>query len=247
MVGHGTLYFHHHVLHRDISQSNILLVPIDNKVQDRYGFLIDLDYAADVVPDTLVCDSTGAPHRTGTLPFMAIDILRGEHSSHLYHYDVESFLYVLIWSCIYDGDQKGYNPPTDAPDYNDRIRAARCLTIAIRVTSDAFLDPLVQWRKGLPRQIATYKHLMMMTQFDAILRHLRPGYNHKAIVQLLSKMRSLIFCAPSFTRPIERMEAGWSVESRKLDEIALYDGVKKAMEDAIAQLEIEEEHDQKQR
>lgn len=194
-----------------------------------------------------MCESTGVPHRTGTLPFMAIDILRGEHSSHLYHYDVESFLYVLIWSCIYDGDQKGYNPPTDAPDYNDRIRAARCLTIAIRVTSNAFLDPLVQWRKGLPRQIATYKHLMMMTQFDAILRHLRPGYNHKAIVQLLSKMRSLIFCAPSFTRPIERMEAGWSVESRKLDEIALYDGVKKAMEDAIAQLEIEEEHDQKQR
>lgn len=178
---------------------------------------------------------------------MAIDILRGEHSSHLYHYDVESFLYVLIWSCIYDSNQKGYNPPTDAPDYNDRIRAARCLTITIRVTSNAFLDPLVQWRKGLPRQIANFKHLMMMTQFDAILRHLRPGYNHKAIVQLLSKMRSLIFCAPSFTRPIERMEAGWSVESRKFDEIALHDGVKKAMEDAIAQLEIEEEHDQKQR
>lgn len=38
--------------------------------------MIDLDYAADVVPDTLVCKSTGAPHRTGTLSFIAIDILR---------------------------------------------------------------------------------------------------------------------------------------------------------------------------
>ena len=125
LVGHGTLYFHHHVLHRDISQSNILLVPIDDKIQDRYGFLIDLDYAVDVAADTLVCKSTGAPHRTGTLPYMAIDFLHGDHGSHLYHYDVESFLYVLIWSCIYDGDQKGYLPPTDAPDYSDRIWVLR--------------------------------------------------------------------------------------------------------------------------
>lgn len=58
-------------------------------------------------------------------------------------------------------------------------------------------------------------------------------------------MRSLIFCTPSFIRPFKRMKVGEKVESRKLDEIALYDGVKKAMEDAIAQLEIEEEHDQK--
>ena len=33
------------------------------------------------------------------------------------------------------------------------------------------------------------------------------------------------------------MKVGWKAESRKLDEIALYDGVRKAMEDAIAQLE----------
>ena len=86
VAGHGTLYFHHHVLHQDISQSNILLVPINDKSQDRYGFLIDLDYAADVVADSLECMSTGAPHRTGTLPYMAIDILNGDHGSHLYHY-----------------------------------------------------------------------------------------------------------------------------------------------------------------
>ena len=64
-------------------------------------------------------------------------------------------------------------------------------------------------------------------------------------MQLLLKMRLLIFCAPSFTWPIERMETGWSIESRKFDKIALYDGVKKTIEDAIAQLKIEEKHDQK--
>lgn len=86
--------------------------------------------------------------RTGTLTFMAIDIFNGNHGLHLYHYDIEFFLYVLIWSCIYDGDQKGYNPPTDVPDYNDRIRAADRLTDEINVTSDALLNPLIRWRKG---------------------------------------------------------------------------------------------------
>lgn len=207
--------------------------------------MIDLDYAADVAADTLVCKSTGAPHRTGTLPYMAIDILSGNHGSHLYHYDVESFLYVLIWSCIYDCDQRGYIPPTNAPDYRDRIMAAKTLTAAHQVpTHDALLDPLVQWRKGSLGQIAINKHHMVDIQFDAILQQLRPGYNHKAIEQLLLKMRLLIFCAPNFVRPFQRMKVGWKVESRKLDEIALYDGVRKGMVDAIAQLEIEEEHDQ---
>lgn len=209
--------------------------------------MIDLDYAANVVADTLVCKSSGAPHRTGTLPYMAIDIIRGDHGSHLYHYDVESFLYVLIWSCIYDGNQKGYIPPNNTADFSDRILAAKTLAAPKNVTLNALLDPLVQWRKGSLGKIAVFKEYMIDKQFDAILGHLRPVYNHKAIVQLLLKMRLLIFCAPSFVRPFERMKAGWKVESRKLDEIALYDGVKKAMEDAIAQLETEEEHDQKQR
>lgn len=149
-----------------------------------------------------------------------------------------------IWSCIYDCDQKDI-PPTNAPDYRDRILTAKTLTVANRVTYDALLDPLVQWRKGLLGGIAVFKKHMVDKKFDAVFGHLRPGYNHKTIVQLLLKMRSLIFCEPSFVRPFETIKVGWKVESRKLDKIALYDDVKKAIEDAIAQLEIEEEHDQK--
>lgn len=50
-------------------------------------------------------------------------------------------------------------------------------------------------------------------------------------------MRLLIFCVPSFVWPIQRMKVGWNVKSRRLDEITLYDGIRKAIEDAIAQLE----------
>ncbi|KAI5780635.1 hypothetical protein DFH27DRAFT_656955 [Peziza echinospora] len=40
----------------------------------------------------------GAPHRTGTLPFISIGVLNGH--LHTYSHDLESFLYVLLWLCI---------------------------------------------------------------------------------------------------------------------------------------------------
>lgn len=56
------LYFYHYVFHQDISQTNILLVPIIDKIQDRYDFLIDIDYAMDVAANTLLCKLIDALH-----------------------------------------------------------------------------------------------------------------------------------------------------------------------------------------
>lgn len=64
-------------------------------------------------------------------------------------------------------------------------------------------------------------------------------------MQLLLKIRFLIFCAPNFIWPFERIKIGWKVKSRKLDKIILYDGIKKTIINAIAQVEIKEEHNQK--
>lgn len=73
---------------------------------------------------------------------------------------------------------------------------------------------------------------MILNRFDAIRGHLRPGFNHKAIVQLFKKRPILISYAPRLVLPSERMKNDLDVKTRKLDEIALY-GVGKAMEDAI--------------
>lgn len=137
------LYFYHHVLHQDISQSNNFLIPIDNKSQDKYDFLIDLDYAVNVEANTLLCMSISVSHQTGILPYIAINILSNNHGLHFYHYNVESFLYMFIWSCIYDYNQRGYIPPTNAPDYRDCIMATKTLTVAHNVTHNAFLNSLV--------------------------------------------------------------------------------------------------------
>ena len=58
------------------------------------GFLIDLDMAK-----VIGSDSSGAMNRTGTMEFMAINVLRRD-GPHSYRDDLESFFYVLIWICV---------------------------------------------------------------------------------------------------------------------------------------------------
>ena len=54
-------------------------------------------------------DSTSAVHHhTGTPPFMMINLLAGMAQGHLYHYDLVSFFYILLWAAIhYNLKQRG--------------------------------------------------------------------------------------------------------------------------------------------
>ncbi|KAG9228380.1 hypothetical protein BJ875DRAFT_389540 [Amylocarpus encephaloides] len=50
---------------------------------------------------------SGARHRTGTMQFMAIEVLEGK--GHTYRHDLESFFYVFVWMCIrygYEGARR---------------------------------------------------------------------------------------------------------------------------------------------
>ncbi|OAA41627.1 serine/threonine-protein kinase Sgk2 [Metarhizium rileyi] len=88
---HQSLYTAGNILHRDISSNNIIIT--NPKMADGFrGMLIDLDLAK-------VRDSgpSGARHQTGTMQFMAIEVLR--RVDHTYRHDLESFFYVLLWMC----------------------------------------------------------------------------------------------------------------------------------------------------
>ncbi|EGD97738.1 FunK1 protein kinase [Trichophyton tonsurans CBS 112818] len=92
---HRSLYIKGEILHRDISENNIVIT--DPKVANGYsGMLIDLDLAKE-----LGRGPTGARHRTGTMEFMAIEVLL--NIVHTYRHDLESFFYVLIWQCARNG------------------------------------------------------------------------------------------------------------------------------------------------
>ncbi|KAF8419397.1 hypothetical protein BGX38DRAFT_1309570 [Terfezia claveryi] len=117
LIGHASLFFQGGILHRDISPNNIIVIddslpqltlvsspvpttsnpfawiwPHDTPLR---GCLIDLDYAIEAS-----AQPSGALDRTGTYPFIAIQVLRGRER-HRYRHDLESFLYVLLWVCCY--------------------------------------------------------------------------------------------------------------------------------------------------
>ena len=44
---------------------------------------------------------SAARHRTGTIPFMARDLLVDNPPPHLYRHDLESFYYILVWAVVH--------------------------------------------------------------------------------------------------------------------------------------------------
>nr|KMM68200.1 hypothetical protein CPAG_04531 [Coccidioides posadasii RMSCC 3488] len=91
---HRSLYSKGNILHRDISENNIIIT--DSKKTGFAGMLIDMDLAKE-----LGTGRSGARYRTGTMEFMAIEVLL--NIDHTYRHDLESFFYVLIWQCARRG------------------------------------------------------------------------------------------------------------------------------------------------
>jgi serine/threonine protein kinase len=109
IMGHKSLFEVGGILHRDISENNIIITEAATEGNPK-GMLIDLDLAKEL--DSL---SSGASHRTGTMQFMAIEVL--QRKGHTYRHDLVSFFYVFIWICIRyghkdEGEQKKNARPT---------------------------------------------------------------------------------------------------------------------------------------
>jgi hypothetical protein len=77
------------LLHRDISSENLMWDPEEN-----CGILNDFDLAKLV--KEMQC-GPAAKHKTGTLPFLALDLLRTWNGQHFFRHEFESFLYVIMW------------------------------------------------------------------------------------------------------------------------------------------------------
>ncbi|KAF9502115.1 hypothetical protein BDN71DRAFT_1491472 [Pleurotus eryngii] len=96
-------------LHRDISDRN-LLWKWNSKHRRSVGILNDWDLASDVIPL-----GPHAKHRTGTGPFMALDLLTDDDPpTHLYRHDLESLFYVLVLAAVHYTLDKG-NPVVSQP------------------------------------------------------------------------------------------------------------------------------------
>jgi hypothetical protein len=95
---HRSLYIDGKILHRDISENNVIITEAKNG--GPRGMLIDLDLAKQ-----LGSGASGARYRTGTMEFMAIGVLEGEERT--YRHDLESIFYVFLWTIIYPAPPAG--------------------------------------------------------------------------------------------------------------------------------------------
>ncbi|PVF92559.1 hypothetical protein CPB86DRAFT_744149 [Serendipita vermifera] len=96
----------HGIYHRDISSGNLMCKKVGEQV---VGVLIDYDLATRARDGSL-----GNTDRTGTVPFMALDLISEQglkqRVPHVYRHDAESFFWVLMWIVTqFEGGERKYH------------------------------------------------------------------------------------------------------------------------------------------
>ncbi|KAI9640307.1 hypothetical protein NHQ30_011357 [Ciborinia camelliae] len=163
--GHRSLLEDGKILHRDISENNIIITELPAE-GDPKGRLIDLDLAKEL--DSM---PSGARHRTGTMQFMAIEVLEG--NGHTYRHDLESFFYVFLWMCV----RYGYEG-TGKPKHNKLIKLKTNL--------------LRGWYTGTYTEIATTKNGHMdKNRFENIIVEFAPKFEN--LRPLARELRYVLF------------------------------------------------------
>ncbi|KAL9124715.1 MAG: hypothetical protein Q9217_005981 [Psora testacea] len=160
---HRSLYIQGKSLHRDISENNIIITD-PKKADGLTGMLIDLELAKEVGSGP-----SGARHQTGTMEFMAIEVLR--RVSHTYRHDLESFFYVLLWICARRAWEREY----------------RC-----RVVDGPKESMLSKWYAGSYKEIARNKEYTMgVNGFKELLEEFPPVFDR--VRPLCKEIRGILF------------------------------------------------------
>ena len=124
------------------------------------GILNDFDLAklAAEMPD-----EQAARHRIGTLPFVAIDILDGKNDQHLLRFDLESFLYVIMWIVArYEDGREKYDSLSEWLNGNPKlVRDEKfCLLMQTRPSpwknSSTYPTIYESWIRPLRRHFDTF-------------------------------------------------------------------------------------------
>ncbi|KAI0403529.1 FunK1 protein kinase [Xylaria palmicola] len=160
---HQSLY-NAKILHQDISPGNMIILDGQDEGKAQ-GILIDLDSAIELAGEvgTELAEEAGIEFDiTGTRPFMAIGVLKSER--HTYRHDLESFLYVFLWTIITNHTE---NPPLET-------------------------SKLRQWSSGDWDELAARKSLDMgQDDFQTILGEFTPEFH--SLKPLAESLRQVLF------------------------------------------------------
>jgi hypothetical protein len=137
-----------------------------------YGVLNDFDLSYQMTPDHPDPDRPSSNQRTGTLPFMAIDLLDENPPVHGYRHDLESFMWVILFHIGQYQDGKSLG--TSGPYYNwllgNRAEMGMEKTMLMKgqaklVAQSAF-RPLLRWIRDLAVMFAKASFAHTMHAFD---------------------------------------------------------------------------------
>jgi serine/threonine protein kinase len=145
----------HKILHRDISSENIMVNP--NGPSSPWVILNDFDLAGQEQAEDHPVSGTSTRHRTGTLPFMAIELLRKADTGHRLEHDLESLFYVAVWWAV-EGT-------------NSQRHHATAVRRMISLKKD--------WNKGTVKDIAATKKEFLTSPLEI---ELSPDFNSVWIV-----------------------------------------------------------------
>ncbi|KAK4115013.1 hypothetical protein N656DRAFT_747678 [Canariomyces notabilis] len=162
---HRSLYHDAGVLHQDVSPGNIIIVDgqQDEGGEKPRGIMIDFDSAIELAAEGANSETDTNFNIIGTRPFMAIGVLKGER--HTYRHDLESFLYVFLWTVI---SNHKHDPPQGT---SSKLR---------------------QWSRGNWDELAVRKSLDMDRDgFQAILGEFPPEFH--PLKPLAESLRQIMF------------------------------------------------------
>ena len=152
--GHRSLYIDRGILHRDVSENNIIITDL-TRTNGFGGMLIDLDLAK-----VVGSRRSGARHQTGTVEFMAIQVL--QKAAYTYRHDLESFFYVLLWICARRAWDVEFRCATSARPKRSILQTwytGNFEEIAHSKQGDMHADGLKDILKEFPPALENVKHL----------------------------------------------------------------------------------------
>ncbi|KAI5858266.1 FunK1 protein kinase [Durotheca rogersii] len=159
---HRSLYYDAKILHQDISPGNVIILDSQDEGKPK-GILIDLDSALELTEGQEVESDI-----TGTRPFMAIGVLKSKR--HTYRHDLESFLYVFLWTIITNHTE---NPPEASRlrQWSDGDWSELALRKSLDMDPDGFRDILHEFTPGFYslKPLAESLHQILFPLRDGVI------------------------------------------------------------------------------
>ncbi|KAJ2057197.1 hypothetical protein GGI17_005772, partial [Coemansia sp. S146] len=176
------------ILHRDISDNNILVVRMEDGTVR--GLLIDFDCAIDISRDKKEVRG----EMTGTRPFMSLNNLMRSNIKRTSLDDWESMLYLLCWYATI-----GFGTGEDPPEAQELTKAQKLAKAQERAKEQERLEqlPIARWRNGIIVTVTREKltNFRSLDNFrrDIVREFSKKGANNKELQELALDLYKALF------------------------------------------------------